>query len=211
MKAVQLLKKRSYFINKAGYCFKVENGKEEIIKNFKHPKTRELLVRIDGSEYKFLNLMLQHFCKEMKVTDTIKYTVTKDLRIPLESIRIKPFIGGNGLSIEQNAKLELYGCHLKARSANNRCEEIITGVQVFWTLSIHEYKCIFCGIKLHPKNWHLDHFNSLHQKGKNVFENIVPSCPTCNIMKGALEGNQFFAQCKRVANNYLFKDNVCGG
>ena len=60
-------------------------------------------------------------------------------------------------------------------------------------------KCFYCGIKLTKiyffdergnvvsthHNWHVDHVKPLSKGGTYDIENLVPSCPTCNMKKGA--------------------------
>lgn len=70
-------------------------------------------------------------------------------------------------------------------------------------------RCYYCGCEL-PDRWHVDHLfpkNKEHWLGNEVmmeetcapndlksieeFRNKVPSCPRCNIRKGALDVEQF--------------------
>lgn len=46
-------------------------------------------------------------------------------------------------------------------------------------------KCWHCGKKLKGKHWHADHLTPLSRGGSNAPENIVVSCPNCNLSKGA--------------------------
>lgn len=50
--------------------------------------------------------------------------------------------------------------------------------------------CWYCGDDLRGRKWHADHFypvkrynGKLSHPERDVIENLVPSCPSCNIMK----------------------------
>mgnify|MGYP001325782747 CR=1 FL=1 len=56
-------------------------------------------------------------------------------------------------------------------------------------LSKSNGRCWYCGIEL-QKGWHVDHFQPVRRYNgemtapeNDVPENLVPSCPSCNIMK----------------------------
>lgn len=46
-------------------------------------------------------------------------------------------------------------------------------------------KCAYCGCKLDYNNFHLEHFIPKSKNGVN-YNNLIPSCPTCNLVKGDL-------------------------
>lgn len=153
--------------------------------------------------------MTQHFHRTtILLTDRLKFTVTKDLRIPFNSIIITPALGKGILSAAEEAKMYRYKCEMKASAANSRCGDKISRLDVYKTLSIHGFKCVYCGYVFNPGNWHLDHFASISKGGKNKLENIVPSCDVCNIMKGAMDGHQFYARCLQITKNYMFKSTI---
>lgn len=78
-------------------------------------------------------------------------------------------------------------------------------------------KCAYCGSDL-PERWHADHMEAVERtawgpdKGKmrrpdrDAIENLMPSCPPCNIDKHAmsLEGwrNKLARAIEVLANNY---------
>lgn len=45
--------------------------------------------------------------------------------------------------------------------------------------------CWYCGCKLNPFKFHIDHFVPRKLGGKSEYTNLVPSCPPCNTAKGA--------------------------
>lgn len=47
--------------------------------------------------------------------------------------------------------------------------------------------CAYCGLGLDPLNWHLDHVVPISRGGGHTRQNVVASCPPCNLSKGARE------------------------
>lgn len=55
-------------------------------------------------------------------------------------------------------------------------------------------KCWYCGCDLPEKGWHADHINPIRRNGDGTYlnpendtiENMVPSCGSCNRMKGSM-------------------------
>lgn len=58
--------------------------------------------------------------------------------------------------------------------------------------------CWYCGCRL-QKGWHIDHFEPVKRNPDGTmtnaendnFENLVPSCPPCNIMKSSMDIETF--------------------
>lgn len=44
-------------------------------------------------------------------------------------------------------------------------------------------KCWWCGKQLDESDWHLDHLIPLKKGGSHTMDNLVPSCPACNLSK----------------------------
>ncbi len=71
-------------------------------------------------------------------------------------------------------------------------------------------RCAYCGCEL-PKRWHIDHLkpivrdledNSKCEYPENEnFDNLMPSCPSCNIMKNSFSLEQFRLNIKRFINS----------
>lgn len=61
----------------------------------------------------------------------------------------------------------------------------------------YKKRCAYCGIKLNPDNWHIDHIMPLRRKeydlpnGPCTISNYNPSCPSCNISKGVYSIDKF--------------------
>ena len=51
-------------------------------------------------------------------------------------------------------------------------------------------KCFYCGCKLDFDNFHLDHFIPKASNGSRE-NNLVPSCPECNLCKSNLSLEEF--------------------
>jgi 5-methylcytosine-specific restriction endonuclease McrA len=47
--------------------------------------------------------------------------------------------------------------------------------------------CAYCGLGVDPQCWHLDHVIPIARGGGHTKSNVVASCPTCNMKKGARE------------------------
>ena len=68
--------------------------------------------------------------------------------------------------------------------------------QEIWSKS--NGKCWYCGCQL-PKRWHVDHFHPVKRNPDGTcdhpenehFNNLVPSCPSCNIMKSSMDIEKF--------------------
>ena len=79
-------------------------------------------------------------------------------------------------------------------------------------------KCWYCGCKLN-KGWHADHFypvkrrsnkwsdGSLGHPERDVEDNKVPSCASCNIMKSQMSIEQFRACISRFVESLNFYTN----
>lgn len=52
-------------------------------------------------------------------------------------------------------------------------------------------RCYWCDNKLIDNNYHLDHYIPLSKGGKHTIENIVISCPSCNIRKSNKDPYKF--------------------
>ncbi len=54
-----------------------------------------------------------------------------------------------------------------------------------------EGQCFYCGNNLNISNFHIDHKIPRSKEGSNREDNLVPSCPPCNMRKGALSADEF--------------------
>ena len=204
MSILQLKKKLNYFISSDGIVFKIENGKEVRLRTYRGKRNKRVYVEIDKISRELVYLMMEYFGIKYTPYDKLYYTVTEDLRIPLGSIRVKKFLSKTDLTEENERLLYKFRCEIKANSANGRAADQVTPIQVFQVIKLYNFRCVYCNRELYPETWHLDHFTSLSRGGKNIFENLVASCNDCNIMKGAMDGNQFYTHCVRVVNNCIF-------
>ena len=186
-----------YFIHSTGYVSEVTFTKERPQKNIK--VQGKIYARIRGKSKLLIDLMCKHFIGDLSYAHQITYTATQDNRIPLSNILVKKLAYPSGLSEEHGSLFAKYKCQSKADSANKRGEDKITGFDVFNCLQRTKFTCIYCHSAL-TKEWHLDHFFSLSKNGKNQSKNLAASCRMCNLMKGALDGYQFIAQCKRISD-----------
>lgn len=66
-------------------------------------------------------------------------------------------------------------------------------------------RCFYCGCKLDFNNFHADHFISKLNHGHGNIDNLVPSCPECNLMKGSSSIEEF----RRILE-HLDERNITG-
>jgi hypothetical protein len=165
---------------------------------------------IDGKEYNLLYVMMEAFDIRYSPSDNLKYTVTKDGKIPLSSIHVSRFIPVESLSQEESDVFHSFRCDQKATAANSRAKDKITPIQVHFTLKLHDFRCRYCNKKLIHNKWQLDHYIPFSGNGKNRFDNIVPACKKCNVMKGTMMPQQFISLCRKVANHADFLNNNNG-
>lgn len=202
-----LKKQRNVFISEGGYVFKIIDGKEVELPVVWRSNNKKLFVKIDKKEMELVYLMIEYFIGDLKETDRIKFTISTTNRIPLTSIKIIPFASKHDLlAPEEHFKLKQYKCDRKADRANCRALDKITGFEVYTSLKTYGFRCIYCMDKVKPDDWHLDHYHPIASNGKNVFENLVPSCSRCNLMKGSLAPSEFIALCRKIVNNSLIKN-----
>lgn len=69
-------------------------------------------------------------------------------------------------------------------------------------ISIQECCCYFCGadieLKAGLKKAHADHYESIFDGGRNDVQNIVMTCSSCNLKKGAMDGSYFESLIKKT-------------
>jgi 5-methylcytosine-specific restriction endonuclease McrA len=72
--------------------------------------------------------------------------------------------------------------HNMKRRTNGESEELgkDTWIQV---MSSTDWKCFYCDVELDKKNRTIDHVIPIDKGGKNIEENCVPSCLSCNCSK----------------------------
>lgn len=66
-------------------------------------------------------------------------------------------------------------------------------------------RCFYCGCKLDFNNFHADHFIPKVNYGGGNLDNLVPSCPECNMTKGSSSIEEF-----RWTLEHLDEKNITG-
>lgn len=71
-------------------------------------------------------------------------------------------------------------------------------------------RCWYCGDDLRGRKWHADHFYPVKRVNgvmtrpeRDVIENLVPACPSCNIMKDTGDTEYF----RWLINNFVKRLN----
>lgn len=103
--------------------------------------------------------------------------------------------------------IEKFRCVFRAEYANKRFDDKICGHDVYQALQRFKFKCAYC-IKPLDEKWQLDHFYAKAVGGKNVNENLVPTCRWCNTMKSSLDGYSFLIKCQTITNYNQIKELV---
>lgn len=67
--------------------------------------------------------------------------------------------------------------------------------------------CGYCGCELEYKNMQVDHMHPLRRGGTDDFENLLPSCKSCNHYKSTLTVEEFRGYLGRILNR-LKRDSV---
>lgn len=71
-----------------------------------------------------------------------------------------------------------------------------TSVLMAWERSVPKY-CHWCKSKC-ENNYHVDHYQPLSKGGMHVVDNLVISCPPCNLRKSAKDPYEFAASLGRL-------------
>ena len=77
--------------------------------------------------------------------------------------------------IRSAKRRQITGSHLSIKTIRNLLEQ-------------YKYKCYYCNTNINHKeknSYHIDHYIPIAKGGTNDVENLVISCPTCNMSKGA--------------------------
>jgi len=62
--------------------------------------------------------------------------------------------------------------------------------------------CYFCGMTICIEEgnnpFHVDHYHAIYDGGRNDISNLVLTCPSCNLKKGAMHGDDFERIAKKL-------------
>lgn len=71
-------------------------------------------------------------------------------------------------------------------------------------LSKTDGHCVYCGILVYEReNLNIDHIIPKSKGGKTKFDNLIPSCKSCNSFKGALTASEFATKAIRKIDELL--------
>lgn len=163
-----------------------------------------ILIEKDGKEIKCLlaELVLITFHENYKPGYRIKYDDGDMYNISIENLRVKKVTTMlNQKAVGEQALIGDWCCGSKASSANSRyahLNQIVTPNEVLRCLVVCNFKCFYCGSGLNQRKWHLDHYIPTSKNGKNVFENLRPSCKWCNMMKSDMFYEEVIKQSHRM-------------
>lgn len=196
---------QKYYIHERGYVFK-SIGTKEVVIPIKIIKTVPKVL-IGNKNYNMVFLMMEYFGNKVIPYDEtsqyrFKYKIIEG-KLPLEHIKLIKYNSSKHADI----KMFTFKCLNKANSANSRVNNIstISENDVFDSLLRSNFCCSYCGRRLDPKIWELDHIEPLSRSGLNTSTNIAPSCKKCNRMKSNMDLMDFIHSCRMIADN--FKDS----
>lgn len=179
-----------------GEIFTVKDGKDILVPT-QSTKDKAQIV-INGRHFEILYLILESMCIEHTPLDRVSYKITKAGYVSPDSISIRR---SKLMDDEDDQLIFYYKCDVKAASANHRFKDKISPHTVLQVLKISEFKCVYCGKPIDSNLWHLDHFYPKAISGRNVIENLAPSCERCNLMKGSMTGTHFIKRCHKICMN----------
>lgn len=82
--------------------------------------------------------------------------------------------------------------HRKRRALQNSNDDgTVTMGYLTELLNIQSNRCYYCNVKLDNYK-HLDHYKPISKGGVHSISNIVWSCPSCNLKKGAKMPNTYY-------------------
>ena len=118
---------------------------------------------------------------EVKCTNDMYYSVFKPI-LERENSRIKSF------KRKQRTEANGGGSYTKK--------------DITFLYQLQEGRCYFCGEPFlenaRGASYHADHYLSIFDGGKNDLSNIVLACPSCNLRKGAMDGDSFEYIAKKI-------------
>ena len=92
----------------------------------------------------------------------------------------------------------VYAMERKARAAENG--GAYSSADIAALFELQNGMCWFCGSLISRQTgasrYHIDHYAPLVYLGTNDISNLVLTCPTCNLKKGAEHGDEFEKKCR---------------
>jgi len=95
----------------------------------------------------------------------------------------------------EKCRLQKVNCSHKRRTLKKQGD--VTTQQLI-TLQETQTHCYWCGTPLKGKKSHIDHYIPLSKGGKHTISNLVMSCASCNLSKGAKMPEEFAMQVGRL-------------
>lgn len=103
--------------------------------------------------------------------------------------------------LEHQEKIHSYKRKSRSRKLKLSGAGQHTDQEIDLLLLIQEKRCYYCATHLQKDNgateYHIDHYVSLANGGRNEIANLVLTCPACNLRKGIEDGNSFIYRASR--------------
>lgn len=184
----------NYYISENGYVFYMKHS----IRILPELDNNDIIVRINNKKYSLFNLMLEYFFESSEVFK-YDFIFTTDKKRPLTIP--KRLIKKSEEKVIESTN-DFFKCKSKVSTANRRSKEQVSKSDIVKVLVRDNYSCVYCGLKIKGKTWHLDHVKPLSKNGKNEFSNLATSCKTCNLMKNSMMKDDFIARCGTIYKKY---------
>jgi len=92
-------------------------------------------------------------------------------------------------AIENPDKVRAIKHNYKARRRSAEDSGMTSKALAQWAVS-KEKSCYWCGVAC-KEDYHIDHYEPLSKGGRHELENLVISCPSCNVRKNAKDPYEF--------------------
>ncbi len=109
-----------------------------------------------------------------------------------------------------NTIFERESSRAKNRARQRRIEEnggTHTQDEILKLCELQECLCYFCGVDFSDgskgKHFHVDHFDSIFDGGRNDLKNLVLTCANCNKAKGTMSGAYFELKAKKIRSSEI--------
>lgn len=134
----------------------------------------QLILRTDVSG---MPLEWIHFQTAVKLyySSQVAYTCGTPLLLIRGGINAKT---GHRSQIELNSIIATYG------SKQQMLEYYVPHLSNLTLFRRDDHVCLYCGERFHERDLSRDHVRPLVKGGKDVWENVVTACKTCNSFKG---------------------------
>ena len=183
----------------------VERNKEEVKRKKKaYREANKEQIRIQTKEYRDKNkeaVSLRTKSYRERNKDKVRRTtrVYYDKNIDVIKNRNKEYCKNN------KDKAKIYSQNRRSRLNGNNGK--FTKKDIDFIIKFQSNLCFYCDKDI-SDNYHIDHFVPISKGGSNNPENLVISCPQCNLFKNAKEPLDFLEQINKLHLLDVLKERI---